>query len=497
MERGYVVSTTEVVWLGSGAARRKSMEPWIRDDVEYYPHQTEAIRKLALQRNFILADDMGLGKSLQALTIFAIDVARGFCTTAIVVCPSTLKGNWSDEIAKFTGFSAFVLQGTPKQREAQLDDFHIASGAKILIVNYEQVTSHLLRLNAFRFDVAIFDEAHYLKNHGSKRTKACHKMFSRRSFLLTGTPLLNRVNELWSLLHRCDPIQFRNYWSFTHRFCLMGGFQGKEVVGTKNEAELRGYLNKYMTRRLKKDVLDLPEVQVVERRVDLLPEQKKLYDEVVEDLKLTTITADQPLDVENALTKFLRLKQICGTTEPFTGEDHSSKLDQAMLDAQELLDNGEHVVIFTQFRSVQAAMSARVRTGCPYVFDITGDTPMGQRTETVKLWASAPPGALVCMLQVAGVGLNMTKASHLLLLDKLFVPGLNQQAVDRLHRIGASSTKPIQVLEYICRNTVENRVNRILRLKQKIEADIIGTGEDLDFKKKLIAAMKEDLNDAA
>lgn len=487
---------SETVWLGAGVTRRKSMAPIIKDTVEYYPHQIEAIRKLARRPpSFILADDMGLGKSLQALTIFGVDVVRGFCQSAIVVCPTSLKGNWADEIEKFTGFNYLILSGTPKQREQQLSMYDDLPHPKILIVNYEQVAPHLTRLNQFRFDVAIFDEAHYLKNHKAKRTKACHQLFSRRSFLLTGTPLLNRVNELWSLLHRVDPGRFRSYWNFSHRYCLFGGFSGKEVVGTKNEAELKSHLSQYMVRRLKKDVLDLPEVQIIERRVDLLPEQRKLYDEVVNDLKLTVINEDKPQDVENALTKFLRLKQICGTTEPFSGEDNSSKLDLAVEDDLELVANGEKIVVFTQFRAVQQCYANRMRAHGVEVWDITGDTPTDRRSEVVKEWGAAPgPGILCCMLQVAGVGLNMTQARHASFLDKLFVPGLNQQAVDRLHRIGADKTQPIQVREYICRGTIENRVNAILRIKKSLEKDIIGTGEDEDFKKKIIAAMKEELD---
>ena len=486
----------EVRWLGAGTTRRKSMEPYIKDSVVYYAHQIEAIRKLAkTPPSFILADDMGLGKSLQALTIFGIDVARGFCKQAIVVCPSSLKGNWEDEIEKFTGFNFYKLQGTPKQREAQLEEFAALPTPRILIVNYEQVIPHLVRLNQFRFDVAIFDEAHYLKNHKAKRTKASHQLFSRRSMLLTGTPLLNRVNELWSCCIALTPSTSAWTWNFTHRFCLFGGFNGKEVVGTKNEAELKSYLSKYMVRRLKRDVLDLPEVQVIERRVDLLPQQRILYDEVINDLKLTVVDEDKPQDVENALTKFLRLKQICGTTEPFSGEDHSSKLDLAIEDAMEIIGQGDKVVVFTQFRSVQKCYADRMRAHGIPVWDLHGDVPTDRRSEIVKEWGSHPgPGVICCMLQVAGVGLNMTQASHAQFLDKLFVPGLNQQAVDRLHRIGASETRSVQVLEYICRSTIENRINYILRIKQKLEAYIIGTGDDADFKKKIIAAMKEELD---
>ena len=475
-------------------AARKSLEPWVKDEVEYYQHQVDGIRQLIRQRNFILGDDMGLGKSLQALTVFAADVIRGWCTTAIVVAPVTLKGNWLDEIEKFTRFHGTILEGTPAVRRKQLEDFAAEAGPKILIVNYEQVSPHLAELNKMKFDVAIFDEAHYIKNPKSKRTKAAHDLRSRRSFMLTGTPMLNHVNELWSLLHKVDPDMYPKYWSFLNRYAVFGGYKDKQIVGVKNEKELTERLQSVMLRRLKKDVLDLPEVQYIERKVDLLPAQRKLYDEVISEMRLPRADQAEPDDIENALTKFLRLKQICGTTLTFTGEDHSSKLDLAFEDDVEILLNDNRIVVFTQFRDVLAAYVKRLEKADVPVFQLHGDVPKEDRTGIVKEWGmTRQPGVIVCMLQVAGVGLNMTQARHASFLDKLFTPGMNKQAVDRLHRIGASETQPIQVREYLCRNTIEARVNQILRTKSRLFGEIVEA--DPDWKRKLYRAIMEDQDD--
>jgi SNF2 family DNA or RNA helicase len=473
------------------AATRKSLEPYVKDSVQYYPHQIDGIRELAGRRSFLLADDMGLGKSLQALTVFAIDVVRGWASTCLVVAPVTLKGNWQDEIEKFTRFPCVVLEGTPAKRNEQLMEFSEILGPKILIVNYEQVVSHRVFLDGLAFDVAIFDEAHYLKNPKAKRTQAALSVYSRRSFMLTGTPMLNHVDELWSILHRIDPQGFPRYWSFVGRYAVFGGYKDKQIVGVKNEKELTERLQNVMLRRLKKDVLDLPEVQIIERRIDLTKEQRKLYDEVINELRLPRVDQAEPDDIENALTKFLRLKQICGTTYSFSGVDHSSKLDQAVADDIELLENGEKIVVFTQFRDVQECYTRRLAaTGAP-IWTLNGSVPQVDRQPTVKEWSlSKEPGVIVCMLQVAGVGLNMTAARHGSFLDKLFVPGLNKQAIDRLHRIGQDSSQPVQIREYICRNTIENRVNQILQVKSKLFGEIVES--DPDWKRKLYAAIMED-----
>ena len=475
----------------SAIVSRKSLEPYIFDSVEYYPHQVDGVRELAKRKSFLLADDMGLGKSLQALTVFAIDVKRGWAKTCIVVCPVTLKGNWADEIEKFTGFSYEVLAGTPAERRDILRDFATWDEAKILVVNYEQVISHLDELDKMRFDVAVFDEAHYLKNPKAKRTQASLSLYSRRSFLLTGTPMLNHVNELWALLNRIDPAAWPKYWGFLNRYAVFGGYKDKQIVGVKNEKELTERLQNVMLRRLKKDVLDLPEVQIIERRVDLTKKQRELYDEVLNEMRLYRVDADDPDDIENALTKFLRLKQICGTTLPFTGTDESSKLDLAIEDDQELLENGNRLVVFTQFRDVQECYIKRMTPFGAPIYELNGDTKKPDRSPMVKEWGmTKEPGIIVCMLQIAGLGLNMTAARHASFLDKLFVPGLNQQAIDRLHRIGQSETQPVQIREYICRNTIENRVNQILRTKSKLFGEIVET--DPDWKRKLYRAIMEE-----
>lgn len=470
---------------------RGSLEPWVKDEVQYYEHQVEGIRTLARRKSFILADDMGLGKSIQSLTVFAIDVFLGWSKTAIVVCPVTLKGNWADEIEKFTRFPYVVVEGTANQRYKQILDFSGIVGPKILIVNYEQVVAHLDLLNNFNFDVVIFDEAHYMQNPSSKRTKASLELMGRRVFALTGTPMLNHVDGLWAIMSKVGATK-RNFYSFCNRYAVMGGYKNKQIVGVKNEAELTEQLQNFMLRRLKKDVLNLPDVQMIERRVDLTPEQRKLYDEVLHDMRITRFDRDDPDDIDNALTKFLRLKEICGTSYKFSGEDHSSKLDLAITDDLEILENGNKIVVFTQFRHMQECYVKRLADACDApVWVLNGDVPKPDRQPMVKEWElTKEPGVICCIFKVAGIGLNMTAARHASFLDKLFVPGLNQQAIDRLHRIGQSETQPVQVRDYMARGTIENRVNQILRTKQKLFGEIVET--DPNWKKKLFDLLMED-----
>lgn len=492
------------------AAPRKSLEPFLKDDVEYYKHQTDAIRRLINMKNFLLADDMGLGKSLQSLTVHCIDVKMGKAETCLIVCPVTLRDNWAEEIQKFTRIPFLLFGEEPhptrkgetrritgqKRHQQLLDWMQHQHGPRFLIVNYEQLTSeiHKSAFRDFTFDTVIYDEAHYLKNPDSKRTKAAMELRKERAMLLTGTPMLNQVNELWTLLNIIDPKRFPKYWSFVNRYCVFGGYENRQIVGVKNQKELVTVLGEVMIRRMKNDVLSREKPTYVQLQVKLSPEQQELYNSVANDLILPGSVATE---VENPLTKFLRLKQICGT--PYSIDpsypDSSFKLDRAVEIVKEFADQDEKIVVFTQFRGVLDAIDKRLRkAGTGPVFQLHGDIPQKQRQPEVARWAKVKgPATMACMTQVAGVGLNMVAASTVLFIDKLFVPGLNKQAVDRLDRIGQE--KPVQVFELIARGTVEQRVEEILKDKTMVNQEIVEGGVGMSkLLSKLTERMKRDLS---
>lgn len=470
---------------------RISLEPWMHDDIKFYRHQVEGVEKMIYMRSFLLGDEMGLGKTLQTLAVFCYDIIKSKSKKMIVVCPKSLKMNWLEEATKFTRIPTFVLAGSPTKRAEVLERFRDQYGAKILIINYEQVGPYLNQLNQLMFDIAVFDEAHYLKNPKSQRTKNAMRLWSTRTFMVTGSPMLNHVNELYVLLNRISPGEWGSQHKFTQRYCVYGGYEGKQIISAKNENELNARLQAVMVRRKKEDVLDLPKVQYIQKLIELHPKQRKVYTEVLEEMKMTT--GNNVEEIGNALTKFLRLKMICGTTAAVleSGEDHSYKLDIAADDARQLLDSGQKVIAFTQFRQVQEAYASRIRghgvatTDYP-IYILNGDVPAEpdgrdpkdprkkwSRQELIHQWANNPkPGIVIGMFQVAGVGLNMTAAHYGQFLDKLFVPALNQQAVDRMHRIGAGQV-PVQIIEYLCSNTIESRVEKILASKKKVFGNVV------------------------
>lgn len=465
----------------------------IKDEVEFYDHQVEGVRWIAKAGNALLCDEMGLGKTLTALTVAAVDFDKRGAKRVLVVTLATLKANWQEEIHEHTLFSSLVLEGSPTKREKQLAAFD----KDVLIVNYEQVVAHWPDLNDMHFDVIIYDEAHAIKNRGSDRTKACLKLDAARHILVTGSPMLNQIDDLWTLLHRVDPDQFPKYWTYRNRYAVFGGYKGNQIIGVKNEVELNKKLSSVMLRRLKKDALDLPEKQFIRVWVDLTNIQRKLYDEAKDESLISLPDDPNPMQIENALVKFLRLKEICGTAAAIPGfPDSSGKLDRAVQIVQEAIEQGEPIVLFTQFRAVLKALEERLRTAGIPTWVLHGDVPTSERVPRVREWTEASEagqhGAILCMFQVGGVGLNMTAASKIILVDKLFVPKLNEQAVDRIHRIGA--TRPVQIYELLCRRTIEQRVEQIIGIKNRTFDGVVD-GDMTAFKRKLIEAFQHDGDD--
>lgn len=479
--------------FGTAGEGRKSLAK-IRDDAVFYPHQIDGIREMARMTSFLLADEMGLGKSIQALTVAAIDFAREWASRVIIVSPASLKWNWLEEVEKHTHFTAMVLDGSPKERALQLLDFE-QTDIDILIVNYEQVSKHLVDFNKLKFDIGIFDEAHYIKNRKAARTQSCHKLKVKRAFVLTGSPLLNQVNDLWGLLHRVDPARWPNYWRFVNRYAVFGGFKDKQIVGVKNKAELRTEVDDVMIRRLKKDVLDLPDKLPIQVVVDFHPNQEKYYKQAEDELRIDLPDKPSPMEIENVLSKMLRLKQICGTPATIDAEDDSHKLDRAVEMIEELIHDepdspGEHVVVFTQFRGVLAAMQARLDAAGIKSYTLHGDVDMKDRQGVVADWSASKPAVMLAMIQVAGVGLTMTAARTAIFLDKLWTPKLNEQAEDRLHRIGADKSKgPIEIYHIIVRGSIEQKIEMMLRRKKKLFDTVI---EESDWKRMLLEAMDEE-----
>lgn len=459
---------------------RGSLDYWIKPEVVLKPYQEEGVKWLKNKRGAILGDEMGLGKTIQALFTFGMHIWMSVkkdpqkrCVMVAVV-PASLRMNWADEIEKFTYLDYCVPTGDLLSRFKQIERFRKIDNHKILVINYEVLKDHLQQINAMNVDFICADEAHVIKNKDTQAYKNISQIAAPRRLAMTGTPMTNQVDDLWTLLDWVTPGQWGTFAGFRAKYCVLGGFNGKQVTAVKNERQLNTRLSQVMLRREIDSVIDLPEVNVIKRMVSLTGKPREMYNYLATEHKLQKyvpgMTEEQEDALEWPMVRQLRMRQICSTTATLVPNwDESPKLDLAIEDAVEILDNGHKLIVFTQFKEVVDSYKRRLekaRPGTP-IYEISGRVSKDKRQGIVKEWESLDGGAVVIgIIKAIGVGLNMTAANHGQFIGKEFSPGLNDQCIGRMRRVGSEKHGSIQVFDYMVKNSAEYRVEQIIKDKE-------------------------------
>lgn len=438
------------------------MSNWREDAPPLYDYQREGVAWMSVRGAYLLADEMGLGKTCQALRDFDILRNRMPAARLLVVAPNLALDTWAEQVEFWTTFTCAVVTGTPKQRAAAL-----AAEADVTVIAYDNLARELATLNKTGFEYVLFDEAHYIKNPKSGRTKAAFSLRTMKRGLMTGTPIMNRVDELWAPLFVIDPVRFHNYWTFINKFCVFGGWQNKQIIGAQNVAELRSILAPVMLRRLKSEVVkDMPPKTYVKRSCELSKYQRDVYNMARDELR---IELESPESIDNPLTKLLRLKQIIGTPACLGGKDDSAKLDLCMEVVSEIGD--AKTVIFTQFLGVARALDARLTKAGVSHRMYTGDQkPIDRTAARLAFQTEDEPQVLVCTYGVTKEGVTLNAGTHAIMVDKLYVPALQLQAEDRLHRARKDN---VTIIELIAKQTVEQRIEKLLASKRAVFDSVI------------------------
>lgn len=431
----------------------------------------------------ILADDMGLGKTIQALTL--INLARNTDKPSLVVCPKTLLTNWEQEIAKFTPErSAVVIDGPPRERKKAITK---AKKTDIIITSYSVLQRDLAHYQKLRikFDYCILDEAQMIKNHKTKNAKTVKQIDADYRLALTGTPLENTVSEIWSMFDFLMPGFLGSHQSFQKNF-------HKPIMQEADLdalARLRSKTSCFMLRRAKADVLtELP--PKIEQKVscDLSNEQSLLYQEVLSRVKSDIFSnvknkgfAGSQIHILSGLTK---LRQICNHPSLLLKDKKYDLYESAKLNVFHTLIDGivankSKVLVFSQFTSMIDILEAELRSkGIPYV-TLTGSTR--KRKEVIdKFTQDKEIPVFLISLKAGGVGLNLTVADNVIIFDPWWNPSVENQAIDRTHRIGQK--KSVNVYRLITKGTIEERIVALQERKKNLFDGMVGESKDL-FKK--------------
>ncbi|WP_410770921.1 DEAD/DEAH box helicase [Fontibacillus sp. BL9] len=449
------------------------------------PYQERGFQWLSSMRQLgfgaLLADDMGLGKTVQVITelLDGLEVSPG---TSLIVCPTSLLGNWQRELDRFAPeMQLYVHHGSDRLHGERLVQEYRKSD--VVLTTYQLAGRDGKELRDLEWKTIVLDEAQYIKNFGTKQAQSVMKLSAPQRIAMTGTPVENRLSELWSIFQFLNPGYLGTSASFRSRYTGSGEVQNVEL------GRLRKLVAPFLLRRLKSDPdirKDLPEKIEIKSYCTLTAQQARMYETITADLMSRIGQSGGIARKGLVLSSLTRLKQICdhpqlaggrAAASAEAGMERSGKMERLTDLLDLIIDNGEAALIFTQY--VQMGEILREQLARRYgttPFFLHGGVVKQDRDDMVRAFqeGSGAP-VFVLSLKAGGVGLNLTRANHVIHYDRWWNPAVENQATDRVFRIGQQ--KNVEVHKLICQGTLEERIDELIERKKSLSEQVVGSGE--------------------
>lgn len=462
-----------------------------------FQHQIEGFNYGLSNDRWLLGDEQGLGKTKQVIDIaVAKKLQKGYKHCLIICGVNGLKWNWVNEIAIHSNEESWILG----QRFVKHGKKIIGSTADKLadLKNIENIPNYFLITNVeslrnedivkeLQFlckkeiiGMVAADEVHKMKNPSSQQGKGFLKIQANCQIAMTGTPLMNTPMDLYIILKWLG-YEKHSFYMFKQHYCVMGGFGGHEIVGYHYLNELQSQLDEVMLRRLKKDVLDLPEKTHITEYVEMTPKQEQIYKEVTADIKANI---DQIKMAQNPLAELIRMRQATGYTGILSSTiKESAKLDRMEELVDEAVENGKKVVIFSNWTQMTLPIYNRLAVKYHGTY-ITGEVDSDQRQEHVKRFQEdADCKFIVGTIGAMGTGLTLTAGTVEIFMDEPWNRANKEQAEDRCHRVG--TTENITIYTLVCKGTIDERINDLVERKGAM-ADALVDGKTTISNKELL-----------
>lgn len=462
-----------------------------------YPYQREGIRFASRAGHALIADEMGLGKTIQAIGTAEVLMATGYASQVLILCPTSLKYQWKREIERFTGGKrpVLVIEGGPLKRKEQY-----ASNEPYKIVSYNSASNDIKTWGSLSTDLVIMDEVQRLKNWKTQISISARRIRSRYSVILSGTPLENKLEELYSVMEFVDQYCLSPYYDFRERYILCD--EKGATIGYKNLNEIGKRLKPYLIRRRKVDVkLQMPE------RIDqtiLLPitkEQMAIHDEY----KATVRRILQKWERLHFLSEQDRLRlmqclgamrMVCDSTYILDQKTrYDTKVDEVMNMVDTIISGGdEKVVIFSQWERMTRLVSAELEKRDIQFEYLHGGVPSAKRKDMVDNFTDCPDSRVFLSTDAGCTGLNLQVASIVINLDLPWNPAVLEQRIGRIYRIGQQ--RNIQVYNLVAAHTFEEQMIGKLRFKTSMFEGVLDGGEDNIFRhestfKQMMTSLKD------
>lgn len=467
-----------------------------------YAFQKIAAAKIVNGDIDFLSDSMGLGKTISSFA--AVRKMKAF--PCLVVCPNSAKYNWKHELDEKFDVESVVVDGNRAERATQIE-----KRAQVTIVNFEAIRAKPIHedgnrykriigyeyanpeLFDYEYDFVIVDEHHRVKSNTAQVTRGFFQLQGKRWLMLSGTPILNRPEEIWSPLHKLYPEEFDHYDTFVNTIAIT--VNGR-VIGYRPEpmAELRDFLQKISLRRRKDQVLkDLPKVVKIHRPVVLTKEARKLYNEIRDELILR-MDDGTIKNIQGALPQIIRLKQACFSPELYGGSQDSAKLESLKEIVAELVENGEKAIIYSQWTRATRIIQRELADYNPAY--VTGEINLRRRQEEIKRFNTDEDTHLyIGSIDANREAINLGVASYVIFTDLGWTPAGNDQAIGRsaaggLRGLETTATK-VHVIELQAEDTIEQRIEALLNRKRALFDRLVERDGGVQIPKMTLSDLRE------
>ncbi len=449
---------------------------------DLFPYQKEGIEFAVFREGAIIADDMGLGKTVQAIGTAVIKKEIFDFKRTLVICPASLKEQWKNEIERFSNEKAIIVEGLPEERE----QVYRKSKAYFLILNYETVLRDSVAINKYQTDFIILDEAQRIKNYATKTADAIKSLKKNHALVITGTPIENKLIDLYSIVAFIDPYFLAPLWEFSYQHCFFDEKMRNKITGYYNLTELKERLKSILIRREKRNVLkQLPNISEMDVPVEMHPRQAEYHASyakgIASILRKKFIT---PFDMQKLMLLLSKMRMVCDSTNLVDYEtNYSPKLEELKDILFEKLDintNGKKIIIFSEWVRMNNLIGKMLHENNVGFAQLSGQIPVKHRGKLIQKFEDNSDCKVFLSTEAGGSGLNLQVADTVVNFELPWNPAKKNQRLGRIDRLGQESSN-LTVISFITRNSIEEKIASGLVLKQNLFEGVLDSESETDF----------------
>lgn len=449
---------------------------------ELFPYQQEGIKFVLFRKAAIIADEMGLGKTLQAITAAILKKKIFGFKKTLIVCPATLKSQWKKEIEKFSSEKAHIITGTPNLREEQ----YMNNDSFFWIVNYEMVLRDHSIINKAGIDFLILDEAQKIKNYETKTSSSIKRLNPTHTLVITGTPIENRLIDIYSIMSVIDPYFFGPLWEFSYQHCLFDPTKPDKINGYYNLQELNQKLSEILIRREKRNVIkELPNVQQINIPINLSSLQEEFHASYASGIsRIISKKFLTPYDLQRLQQLLTGMRMVCDSTYLIDDQTNESpKMDvlkEILFEKFDIGNTDRKIIIFSEWVKVHKLIGQMLRENKIGFVELTGKVPVNLRGELIKKFENRPECKIFLSTEAGGAGLNLQVADILINFELPWNPAKKNQRIGRIDRLGQKSEK-LTIYNFITRNSIEQQIAAGLLVKQNLFEGVLDSESKTNY----------------